>query len=327
MTLSKEGRALFLGMHQGGYSTLRTRPVTNFIESAGVTRPAACTGAFVDYFVDEPAFPPSTIQAYRLGSASGSKHLIVVVNCDTTQARDVTVAFPAGPEGRAVAELKRIERIELRGTSLSTTIPAGQVRLYLLAAPDVVGRALAVQAETAKAARLFPWHCSRHFFVRRPIRGARVWGAVHKQLRIKATELEALPNCLIVLPDSPTEGDVAFAQTVVSVIEAWPLAKNKLRIPVRKASEVSRKESKSHNLLLVGTPDENAWTRAECSRVGLNADAAIVSHHERGWYTGDSFVAVLGQKGDRRAPFSEFLDWMRLWIDGSGRYIPDRTWR
>jgi len=110
------------------------------------------------------------------------------------------------------------------------------------------------------------------------------------------------------------------------LIENWPLAKNRVEIPVRTDATLVPEERKGCNLLLVGGPSENAVTKAELERVSMTGTGNMVSYCERGWYKGDSFVAILGERGDRSKCFVEFLDWIRVWLDSSHKHVPERTW-
>ncbi len=313
VTLSDDGRALFNGLHQGSYTTTRAQLTANFLEHAGVHRAVDC---------DNPQ-----VEAYRLESDPPQRgiQVVVLINNDLAQPQAVQVNLGRLPAGTGCLELRTLAELALEEGRLTLALPPGQVRILLLAPPAIRDRAREVQERVNREARVFPWHCSRHFFLRRPVPAGEI---PYRALMKPARELPAEPNCAIVLPETPTERDRWFAEKVQEVIRDWPMAAEPVVIPIKLAADLTPEEAAQNNLLLIGSPEENSWTQREFERVGLAPlpHQGIVSHHEKGWYTGDSFVAVVAPPQQRERAYVEFLDWMRVWLDHKEGYVPERTW-
>jgi len=207
--LSPDSRGLFLGMHQRGNSTLRLKLITNFIESAGVRRVVECTGLFEDAY--EGPLSLRTTEAYRLLSPDERTQLFILINNDINNPKQVAVNMPAAVENAPAIELRTIRPVKTENGRIILSIPPGQVRMVLAGPKDTVEAAASVQRVTTEEARVFPWHCSRHFFIRRQVTDPESWAAVYRELSVNATSLEASPNCIIVLGKNAKQADREFA--------------------------------------------------------------------------------------------------------------------
>jgi hypothetical protein len=237
----------------------------------------------------------------------------------TSDIRDVdaVLTFPIDGPGLAAWEVRTRTLVSANCTgSVRLNIPKGRARLLLVAPRDVVDRFCKIQERVDRDCRLFDFYCSRHFFFKKPMK------ATGDDSVPFYTSTPGTPNCIFVLGEKATPADRAFAGRLQKTVADWPVASNRIVIPIKSAADLTEADYRT-NLLLLGGPDENSATRRLCDREFLPVPGPgpqVLSYHESPWYAGGNVVLLSGDK--RETAFQKFWAWLRVWFDSPGHYEP-----
>lgn len=198
-------------------------------------------------------------------------------------------------------------------------VPPGGWRILAVCPQGEAAGLLATQHQINQESRVFPWYCSRHFFVDLP--PGDMWNADAYVTKSK----QSVARALIVLPDNPTAEDRQFAEILRVALLLWPMSPPTPEIPVRLPAKVSEKETKELNLLLVGTQPENSLlARLLREKRAPDPGSQIVfSYTWRPYWFGGNVVVIQGQGAGKRAEaFAEFYRWFVMYYGGRCDYHP-----
>lgn len=309
--------------------------LTGFAEYAGVKPP------FEIYKNGKQAI---NINTGTLSKADGTSLYILSNNEDIGGIYEVEIPLQPGWE---VADLVSEKRLSFKNGKAEIKIPGYGFAMILMARPVVMEQALQVQQEVnMKTGDILDEleKLSRNFFVQ--AEASDKFNGLGFPLNWGEYTYPYLYNmnaqAIIVVPDDPSTADQELAQNIRNffmdypylIDSNWqkanaekknPMEKLGIKIPIKKAREITADEIKNRNLLCIGNPKENEMTAK------LLPDQTLLDNSFRNLFVsympnpneaGGNVFVIGGSPEQRNHAYKKLMDWAWIWFDSLLSPIP-----
>ncbi len=308
--------------------------LTGFAEYAGVKPP------FEVYKNGEKAI---NINTGTLLKADGTSLYILSNHEDIGGNYEVDISLKPGWKA---AELVSEKRLLFKNGKTRIQLPGYGFAMILAAKPSVVERALRIQKKvnrnTANTLEDIE-KLSRHFFIQ--AEAADKFDGLGYPVNWARNYLWAFniyPQAIIVVSDNPAKEDLELAQKIQKFFMDYPYLikkpwkkakaagknpKKKLgvKIPIKKAGEITASEKKNRNLLIIGNPKENAMVckmLPDKELLNNSFKKLFISYMPNPNELGGNCFVIGGSPELRKHAYKKFTDWAWVWFDSLQSPVP-----